>query len=71
MFGYSKDQPPHDEQGFTEFVASLEVNDVYEVCSISGLTPRFARKDITVLGCLALSTASCQPVIELVNVWSA
>lgn len=31
VWGYSGDHPPHNEQGFQEFVASLERRDVYEV----------------------------------------
>ncbi|KAK9909265.1 hypothetical protein WJX75_009736 [Coccomyxa subellipsoidea] len=30
VWGYSGDHPPHSEQGFQEFVASLERRDVYE-----------------------------------------
>ncbi|KAK9908766.1 hypothetical protein WJX75_002546 [Coccomyxa subellipsoidea] len=76
VFGYSKDQPPHDEQGFTEFVASLEVNDVYEAIkdaetlrepvSYSGMTNlRRLYEDIPMPGGLAVvgdSLAGFNPV---------
>ena len=38
VWGYSGDLPPQDEQGFQDFVASLEKPDVHEVicASLSG-----------------------------------
>lgn len=31
VWGYSGDHPPHDEQGFQDFAASVEKPDVYQV----------------------------------------
>lgn len=31
LWGYSGEHPPHDDQGYLEFAASLEQKDLYEV----------------------------------------
>lgn len=74
MFGYRKDQPPHDAQGFTEFVASMEVNDVYEVCSISGLIARLysqGRDNVKLDGIIHCELPACDRARKCLECMSA